>query len=240
MSNDDAAWTDHREQLFERVVHRGRARKRRRALTSVGVFVMVGAVAAFGLYSPSRGHDSLHVANGPNPTTTTTTPPARPGGVLLIGDAVMLGAKSALERAIPEAHVDAGVSRQLDAAIPILDAAKREGPLPPTIVIGLGTNGPSEGTFDVITRDVKQVMDIVGPDSTVFFLTVKVPRPWEAEVNDALYWEAGLSANAHVLAWHDYAQPHPDWFFTDGIHLNPVGQTAYATFIRGAVGPQTP
>jgi hypothetical protein len=235
MSNDDATWTDHRDELFERVVQQGRARKRRRALTAAGVVVMVGAVAAFGLYAPSRGRDSLHVANDPNRGTTTTLP-ARPGGVLLIGDQVMLGAKSALVQTIPEARVDASVSRQFGQATAIVNADKHDGALPPAVVIALGTNGPSEGdVFDRVTTEFKAVMGAIGSTSTVYFVTVTVPRPWESEVNAALYSAAPAFPNAHVLAWKDHSGSHAGWFLADGIHLTSAGQVAYAAFIRDGI-----
>ena len=116
MNYDDSSWRDHRDELLERVVHRGRARKRRRALGIMSVALAVILAIAAGVYVPNRDNHSLHVAN--NVAPATTVPPRT--GVLLIGDQVMLGAKSVLEHAIPEAHVDAAVSRQFDDAIPAI------------------------------------------------------------------------------------------------------------------------
>ena len=235
MNHNEGMWRDHRDELFDRVVRGGRARKRRRAFAvSVTLLALVLALAG-GLYLPGRNSHSLRVANIDH-GTTTTLPPARASGVLLIGDSVMLGAKSALEGAIPGARVDAAVSRQFFHAIAILDAAKRKGALPGTIVIGLGTNGPSEGdVFDKITAELKTIMETAGPESEVYFVTVKVPRPWEGNVNSGLYSEVALFPNAHVLAWHDFSRSHSNWFFADGIHLTPAGQTAYAAFIRDGI-----
>ncbi len=156
--------------------------------------------------------------------------------MLLIGDSVMLQAKPALEQAIPGAHVDAGVSRQLGDAVAALEAVKQQGELPPTIVIHLGDNGPSEGdVFEKVTTEFKSIMDTVGSESQVYFLTLKLPRLWEATVNTALYSEVAVFPNAHVLAWHDVAQSHGDWFLVDSFHLSAAGKTAYAAFIRDGI-----
>jgi hypothetical protein len=225
---DDTSWREHRNELFERVVHSGRARKRRRGFGAACVGLAIVLAVAAGVYLPNRGGRSLHVANNVPPETTVPTRT----GVLLIGDEVMLGAKSALEHAIPEAHVDAAVSRQFDDAIPTIDAAKRLGALPPTIVIHLGTNGPSgPDAFDLVGAEFKTIMETVGTGSEVYFVSVKVPRPWEGEVNTALYSDVTGYPNAHVLAWHDFSGSHDDWFLNDGIHLSPAGQTAYAAFV---------
>ena len=147
----------------------------------------------------------------------------------------MLSARTALEHAIPDARVDAAVSRQFKDAIAILDADEQ---LPQTIVVDLGVNSNHNDEFDEISASVEQIMKDVGPESTVFFMTVKVPRPWETSVNDALFSSVVAWPNAHVLDWRGFSLSHPDWFLRDGFHPSPVGQTAYAAFVRDGIrGP---
>jgi hypothetical protein len=238
VNHNDSTWRDHRDELLDRVVKHGRARKRRRGFAvSATVLALVLALGA-GLYLPGRNTHSLRVANIDHGTTTV---PARTG-VLLIGDQVMLGAKSALEREIPGAHVDAKLSRGFDQVNPILSAAKHNGVLPPTIVIHLGDNGPQreDDAFNEITTEMRSIMGTVGSGTQVYFLSLKLPRPWERYISSALYSEVGLFPNAHVLAWHDFSRSHADWFLNDGFHLSQAGQTAYAAFIRDAIrGPVT-
>jgi hypothetical protein len=235
VSYNDGTWRDHRDELFDRVVKRGRARKRRRGfLVGVTVIALVLAVAG-GLYLPDRDTHTLRVAKTPH-DTTTTVPPAQSTGVLLIGDSLMQLAKLALEQTIPDAHVDTAAARQFGDANAILEAAKSHGGLPPTIVIHLGDNGPSEGdVFDKITTEFQSIMDTVGSDSEVYFLSLKLPRSWEAKVNSALYSEVAAFPNAHVLAWHDFSRSRDDWFLSDEFHLSPAGQAAYAAFIRDGI-----
>jgi hypothetical protein len=228
VSSNDGTWRDHRDELFDRVVKRGQARKRRRGLAVSGALLVVVVAVTAGLLLPDRGRDTLRVAP-PDKESTTTVDPARPGNVLLIGDSVMLGARQSLGSEIPNVYVDAKVSRQFWDATAVLGFYKTNKLLPPTIVIHLGTNGQfAEAQF-------QQLMDTVGSESQVYFLTAKLPRPWEAVVNNTLSSEAKSFPNAHVLEWHDFSSPHADWFLADGFHLSPAGQAAYAGFIRDGI-----
>jgi peptidoglycan/LPS O-acetylase OafA/YrhL len=160
----------------------------------------------------------------PKGTTTTTAPRVAPG-ILGIGDSVMLGARSSLESTIPVMAVDAVTSRQFYQAPPVIQQYASLGALPGTIVIGLGTNGRvTDSLFD-------QMMSTIGPGHQVYFLTVRVPRPWQAEDNVTLHNGTTRWRNAHVLEWLAYSDCHDDWFVTDGFHLRTPGQHAYAQFI---------
>ncbi len=166
------------------------------------------------------------------PTTTTSTtlkPGQLPPRVLGIGDSVMEGAETSLEAAIPGMAVDAVKSRQFGQAIIVVAYYESKSALPPVIVIHLGTNGR-------ITNDLfDQMMRTIGPGHTVYFLTARVPRLWETEVNQALHAGAARWRNARVLEWRDYAGCHGDWFVADGFHLRTPGQHAYADFVKAGL-----
>jgi peptidoglycan/LPS O-acetylase OafA/YrhL len=175
------------------------------------------------------------------PTTVATTPPATtppppaaapPQGVIGIGDSVMLGAGGTLQRTIPGMVVDAVVSRQFSNATATLQSYRDQNLLPPIIVVHLGTNG----RFDDAEFDT--MMQVIGPDRQAYFLTARVPRPWEAEVNDRL--EAGVSrhTNAHLIDWHQYAGCHNDWFAEDGFHVTAVGATEYSRLVLAQITGQ--
>lgn len=38
-----------------------------------------------------------------------------------------------------------------------------------------------------------------------------------------------------LLDWPSEAQQHPEWFYDDGIHLNPDGQQGYAAFLKSCL-----
>jgi peptidoglycan/LPS O-acetylase OafA/YrhL len=166
-----------------------------------------------------------------HPKTTTTTAPKPTSGVLGIGDSVMQGAESTLQSTIPGMAVDAARSRQFYQGIDVVQQYASLHALPTTLVIGLGTNGRiTDQLFD-------QMMNTIGPGHQVYFLTARVPRPWEAEDNAALHNGATRWKNAHVLEWRAYSGCHDDWFVSDGFHLRTPGQHAYADFVRlGLIG----
>jgi peptidoglycan/LPS O-acetylase OafA/YrhL len=165
--------------------------------------------------------------------TTTTHPRTVPPHVLGIGDSVMLGAKQSLQQEIPGMVVDAVTSRQFGEAVHVLQSYSVLGVLPSVIVIHLGTNGRvTDGGFD-------QMMETIGPKRTAYFLTARVPRTWETEVNRALHAGATRWKNAHILEWHDYSTCHDDWF-VDGFHLRTAGLHAYAAFIQAGLLGRAP
>jgi hypothetical protein len=138
----------------------------------------------------------------------------------------MQGARSSLESTISGMAVDAARSRQFWEGIDVVQQYKSLNALPSTLVIGLGTNGRiTDQLFD-------QMMNTIGPGHQVFFLTTRVPRPWEAEDNAAVASGATRWKNAHALDWGTYSDCHADWFVNDGFHLRTPGQHAYANFVR--------
>lgn len=77
MNHNEGNWRDHRDELFDRVVQRGRARKRRRGLFVTATMLTLVLALVAGLYLPGRTSRSLRVANPVDGTTTVpTSPPA--------------------------------------------------------------------------------------------------------------------------------------------------------------------
>ena len=149
------------------------------------------------------------------------------GRTLAIGDSVMLGARSALEK-LGVQKVDAKVSRQARTAVELL--AERGSRLPARVVIHLGTNGP-------FTPDnCRSIMKAVGPDRQVILVNIKVPRRWEKPNNKEIAMYAGIHADqVSVVDWHRAAIRHPDWLYSDGMHLRPSGARGYARLIAKAI-----
>src|SRR4051794_16892381 len=101
-----------------------------------------------------------------------------PRGAFAIGDSVMLDAAADLQS--HGISVDAAVSRQFDAGLDILRSLAATGRLPSAVVVDLGTNGPiSDASFDEMKGVLRGVPRVV-------FVTVKVPRWWEGEVNSVI------------------------------------------------------
>jgi hypothetical protein len=207
---------------------------------SGAVPLLIVAIGVVLLVNPTHRSGTVAVQPTTSPTSaprspSTGTVPSHSSSVLAIGDSVMEGSQGALQKAIGGVIVDAAISRRFDQAAGVVDEYKQLGPLPSTIVIHLGDNdAPVSGGIPTATL-LDDVMDATGPQSTVYFLTVHIPRPWEGAVNNALRALVARRPNARLLDWRAFAQSHPDWFVNDGWHLIPTGQTAYATFIRDGI-----
>jgi lysophospholipase L1-like esterase len=71
-----------------------------------------------------------------------------------------------------------------------------------------------------------------GGVARIVFVNVCVPRPWAVLDNAVLADGVARHANVAVLAdWNALATPHPEWFTSDQVHLNPGGATALAALI---------
>src|SRR6202008_986119 len=133
----------------------------------------------------------------PAPGVPPPPPSAPAGGVLAIGDSVMLGARGALQGAIPVCAVTANVSRQFHNLPGTLAGYRDRGQLPSTIVIHLGTNGTvSAGDLDAAMQ--------IAEGRRVVFVNVWVPRSWEGQSNAAIN-DGAARGGARVADWRSIA-----------------------------------
>jgi hypothetical protein len=139
----------------------------------------------------------------------------------------MLAAEEGLREAGVEVHAEVG--RQAWEALLVMEALAREGRLQETVVVHIGHNGAmSEEEFE-------RFVEIAGPGRQLVFLTVRVPREWEA-VNNALI-EAGAArhANVTVLDFRGATGGREELFWEDGLHLRPEGAAFYAAFVAAGL-----
>lgn len=151
--------------------------------------------------------------------------------VLVIGDSVTLGAKSALEAAIKNVYVDAKESRFIYSAAGILANYKTRGNLPKVIVISLATNGYNI-TSSLLANIVK-----VAPECKYVFVTgyAGQSQPRESQ-NAAIKNFAAGRENVYVADWWQVARNDWGLLYADRIHLRQSGQTAYANLIVQTIG----
>jgi hypothetical protein len=175
---------------------------------------------------------SILAAAAPAGATRSGAPRAAapiPSGKMGIGDSVMLDGKGQL-LARGFRHVDAVVSRQFHSAPSVVTSWRRRGLLPRIVVIHLGTNGL------VVGSDCDATVRAVGPSRSVYFVTLKVPRPHRDPSNAALHACVRRHANAHLIDWYGYSRSHGAWFAPDGYHLTYAGSVAYGAFIASHSG----
>ena len=162
-----------------------------------------------------------------DPARPSPAKDSAPSSIITIGDSVMLGARWVLKKD-GIAVVDALKNRQASAGSAVL--RKRGSSLPMNVVVHLGTNG----TF--AADDCRAMIAAAGPTRRVFFLTLAVPRPWEAK-NNAVIRDcvAAHLGQAFVIDWNATVAQHPKWVYSDGTHLRPAGAKGYSQMIEQAV-----
>lgn len=163
------------------------------------------------------------------PAVATTAAPKGRIDTLAVGDSVMLGA--ARKMTSFGLTVDAAKNRQVLDALQIFNYYKSTNELGNNVVIHLGTNGTTRtSTFESILKPLSGVQ-------RVLVLTTHVPgREYEAINNKIINALPLTHPNVTILDWDALATPHKDWFASDGIHLNALGQDNYIQLILQALG----
>jgi hypothetical protein len=122
--------------------------------------------------------------------------------------------------------VNAAVSRQWAAGEGIVAGLRATGPLPPVVVIALGTNGPiSAHDFDQMMTDLAGVRRVV-------FMTVTGPL---SANNNVI--RAGVSRyhQAALADWATLSAANPSWFASDHVHIGPAGARALGALLASEV-----
>ena len=163
------------------------------------------------------------------PLTPTTTLPRGKMDVFAVGDSVMLGSAKKLKSY--GITVDASKNRQVIDAVQIFNYYKSVNELGDVVVIHLGTNGITKAaTFERILKPLASVKRVV-------ILTMRVPgRASEQLNNEVINNLPATHPNVSILDWYTLSKPHPEWFNSDGIHPNALGQDNYVALILQAIG----
>jgi peptidoglycan/LPS O-acetylase OafA/YrhL len=163
-------------------------------------------------------------------TELATAVAAGPPDITLIGDSVMLAAsEEILGRFGSRAVVDASISRQFVGAVDEIRLLRSQGLLGPTVVIGLGTNGPfSDADFDAVMTELADVEQVA-------FVKVEVPRRWEKKVNAALQRGQERHPAVILIDWPAHVKLN-DLNLPDGMHPGAAAAQGYANLIGLALG----
>ena len=163
------------------------------------------------------------------PLVSTTAAPHGVMDVFAVGDSVMLGSAKKLKSY--GITVDAVKNRQVIDAVQIFNYYKSVNELGNTVVIHLGTNGITKAaTFERILKPLAGVQRVV-------VLTMRVPRHASEALNNVVINNLPAThPNVTILDWYSLSKPHPEWFNSDGIHPNAIGQDNYVALILKAIG----
>ena len=182
--------------------------------------------------TPTGDWDGMFDADGEAwPEATPPDTHTDPATVTCVGDSVMLGALPALQQMMPGCVVDAKESRQVADVLGILQNPQAQGRLGSVVVIALGTNGPFSQSFG------QSVIDWLGPDRQIYWVTAYgATLRWQEESNSVIRAVVDANDNVTLIDWAGVAPSHPEWFYSDGIHLQQAGQQGYADFVSRAIG----
>ena len=163
------------------------------------------------------------------PTPSAT--PARVTGrqVTAIGDSVMAASAMALAAAMPGIYIDAKPDREMPAGLAILRRLAATGRLRPVVVIGLGTN------YIVTTRQLNEVMKILGPGRKLVLINTYVPDAWSKQVNATEAAFIQQHPGVTPADWYDTIKNRMNILWPDHIHPEIPGTYVYARMVRRAV-----
>jgi hypothetical protein len=172
---------------------------------------------------------------------------AAPPTVLVIGDSVATGMywhddAIAVMQAQLGVYWDVAICRAIDGtscpfdgerAPTLIQAVEARGTVPPTVVVEVGYNDPS----DVFAGEVDRAMTaLTAAGAThVLWLTMRESHAPYATLNALLEQATVRWPQLQLVDWNAASASHPSWFQTDDIHLTPEGGLAMAHLTHAAV-----
>ncbi len=148
--------------------------------------------------------------------------------ILAIGDSVMLDIASNLNKIYPNITIDGKVGRQLNQAIELAPTYAAFNDANKAVIIELGTNGY------FTDKEIDNLLNSFNK-SHIYLVNVRVPRQWEKQVNNALSKKAKERDNVTLIDWYSASIDHPEYFVSDGVHLQPKGIEALTSLIDQAL-----
>lgn len=149
--------------------------------------------------------------------------------VTVIGDSLLIDMIPVLQERLPGIVVDAKKGRQMYDAPEVVSKLRKNGKFGDTIILGLGTNGA------FTEKQLKATLDCLEGVREIVLINSRVPKPWESVVNDTLAKVVGDYPNARLIDWYGISSGHDEYFYQDGVHLNPAGAKAYCKMITEAL-----
>ena len=151
--------------------------------------------------------------------TASTTP-----GLWVTGDSVILGIRNVLASYEKIELINARVGRQIGELIEVAKTDNKFVSDSP-VVLNMGNNNK------LIESDVIELMEIVKNQPKIIVVNSAVPRGWRDDNNALISKVVSRYPNTEIVDWARISENHPEYFATDGVHLNPPGVNAYVSAI---------
>ncbi|UTH11727.1 acyltransferase family protein [Macrococcoides canis] len=147
---------------------------------------------------------------------------------LLIGDSVLVDINEQLKEVLPNATVDGEVGRNIYKALNVADKYQSYNHKDGVVILFIGTNGDFQDIqMNILLSKFNKAQ--------VFLVTSRVPKDYEAHVNEEMYKAARLHNNVHIIDWYEASQGHTEYFAPDGIHLEYPGSKRMVSLIYEAL-----
>jgi hypothetical protein len=183
-----------------------------------------------GTSTPGPGASGSSTASAIGTPAPTATPGKVTGKqVTAIGDSVMAAGAMALAAAMPGIYIDAKPDREMPAGLAIVRRLADTGRLRPVVVLGLGTN------YLVTTRQLNELMSIIGPDRKLVLINTYVPDAWSKQVNATEAAFIRLHPTVTPADWFDTIKDRMNILWPDHIHPEIPGTYVYARMVKRAV-----
>ena len=208
-----------------------RKRQKIAVIASISALVVsLSALSSVAVVSSNRTAQEFEESLQSEPEFAPTVPEVadRTEMIWLTGDSVILGIRSALADIRPLIVVNARVGR---AAPELLQEISRdiEKAAGSTVVMDLGNN-------DLLAEEtVRTLFELLKESPKIVVVNTAVPRPYRDANNELVAKLAVQYANVRVVDWNAISEGHPEYFAPDGVHLVPIGVSAYVMAIDEAL-----
>ncbi|MFM7874373.1 MAG: acyltransferase family protein [Actinomycetota bacterium] len=145
-------------------------------------------------------------------------------GLWVTGDSVILGIRNVLASFERIELINARVGRQITELIEVARTDQKF-VAGSTVILNLGNNNR------LVEKDVVELLEIVKNQPQIVIVNTAVPRSWRNENNAIIAKVASRYPNATLVEWNLLSANHPEYFASDGVHLNPPGVNAYVSAI---------
>ena len=150
---------------------------------------------------------------------------AQTPGLWVTGDSVILGIRNVLAQYERIELINARVGRQISELIEVTRTDQQfVGDSP--VVLNLGNNNR------LIESEIVELMEIVKAQPKIIVVNTAVPRSWKDLNNQLIREVTSRYPNTILVDWDQISSNHPEYFATDGVHLNRPGVNAYVSAIR--------
>jgi len=190
-------------------------------LVSINAIERADEIAAQDLLGQElAAQDAANSANTEDDVITDATTP----GLWVTGDSVILGIRNVLASYERIELINARVGRQIGELIEVARTDQKFVADSP-VVLNLGNNPRP------VESDVTALFEIVKDQPRVIVVNTAVPRSWRDENNEVISRVSSRYPNTTLIDWQKLSEGHPEYFASDGVHLNPPGVNAYVSAI---------